>query len=298
MASSSSRSVAVFGATGLQGSAVVNRLLADGTFTPRAITRDVNSAPALKLKERGVEVVQADRGDKASLVNALRGSEAVFAMTSPGKTSEVTQGQTMIDAAKEAGVKFFLFSSLPSLKELSGGKYNVPSFDEKAEIEVYLKSSGLPSASLLLGGFAENFWTRNFLKKTPTGFNITLPKYSPETVTAFTWIERDLGEAALAVLKSYADPTKNVLGRAYPVVTAQLTYPALAAMTAEALGVEVTFTSIPSSGIPPLDELCEARSQYELYAATPVPNPDLVALGAKFGTMEEFMEMEVKKRYG
>ena len=34
----------------------------------------------MKLKERGVEVVKGDFGDKASLVDALRGSEAVFAV--------------------------------------------------------------------------------------------------------------------------------------------------------------------------------------------------------------------------
>jgi hypothetical protein len=32
-----------------------------------------------------------------------------------------------------------------------------------------------------------------------------------------------------------------------------------------------------------------------LYSTTPVPNPELVALGPKFGTMEEFMGTEVKK---
>ncbi|KAJ7867644.1 hypothetical protein B0H13DRAFT_1897484 [Mycena leptocephala] len=34
-----------------------------------------------------------------------------------------------------------------------------------------------------------------------------------------------------------------------------------------------------------------------LYSTTPVPNPELVALGPKFGTIEEFMGTEVKKRF-
>ncbi|KAJ7032437.1 hypothetical protein C8F04DRAFT_959098 [Mycena alexandri] len=242
---SASRIVAVFGATGLQGSAVINRLLEDGNFTPRAITRDTHSEAALTLKERGVEVVQGDSGDKASLVSALRESEAVFAviwlsfMTSPGTTSEVTQGKNIIDAAKEADAKSFIFSSLPSLSKLSSGKYNISSTNEltdekdKAEVEICLKASGLPNVFLLFGGFAENFWRLNFLKKTSTGFNITLPKYNPTAISAFTWIGHDLGEATLAVLKSYTDPSKEVSGKSYPVVTAQLTWPALAAMTSQ-----------------------------------------------------------------
>lgn len=50
--------------------------------------------------------------------------------------------------------------------------------------------------------------------------------------------------------------------------------------------------------------LINARFQYAalaeysgLYTATPVPNPDLAALGVKFGTVEEFLETEVKPRF-
>ncbi|KAJ6585549.1 hypothetical protein B0H19DRAFT_1110029 [Mycena capillaripes] len=242
------------------------------------------------------------------MVNALRGSEAIFAGTVPilssipleGVSNEITQGKNMIDAAKEVGVKFFVFSSLPSLNKLSGGKYlKVAHYDDKEVIEDYLKSSGLANASLHLGGFPENMWTRKTLKKTPTGFNISIPKYNASALQAFTWIGHDLSEATLVLLKNYTDPSKNVLGKAYPVVTAIMTYPDLTAMVSKALGVEVTFTSIASSGIPTLDEMFAAQAEYNgLYTATPVPNPDLVALGAKFGTMEEFMETEVKKRFG
>jgi uncharacterized protein YbjT (DUF2867 family) len=60
------------------GSAVARALLKEGTFAPRAITRNPESAAALKLKAEGIEVVRGDALDKASLVAALRGSEAVF----------------------------------------------------------------------------------------------------------------------------------------------------------------------------------------------------------------------------
>ncbi|KAJ6585542.1 hypothetical protein B0H19DRAFT_1250346 [Mycena capillaripes] len=306
----SSRIVAIFGATGLQGQELLDfahLLLKDGTFTPRAITRNPESEASLKLKERGVEVVKGDTGDKTSLVNALRGSEAVFAVTVPilpprweGNTSEIAQGKNMIDAAKEVGVKFFVFSSLPGLKKLSGGKYTkVSPYDDKEVIEEYLKSSGLANASLLLGGFAEGLWTRPHLNKTPTGFNISVPKYGPNALEAWTWVEHDVPESVLALLNSYTDPSKNVSGKSYPVVTANLTYPELVAMISKALGVEVTFTSLESSGIEILDEMFASHAEYNgLYTATPVPNPDLVALGAKFSTMEELMETEVKKRFG
>ncbi|KAJ6453069.1 NAD(P)-binding protein [Mycena sanguinolenta] len=302
----SSRIVAVFGATGLQGSAVVDRLLQDGTFTPRAISRDPGSEASLRLKERGVEVFKANSSDRASLVNALRGSEAVFAVTVPsfgppsleGSPSEITQGKNIVDAAKQADVKFFVFSSLPSLSKLSGGKYKVQHYDDKKVIEDYLKESGLPHAFLHLGAFTENLWRRKLLKETPTGFNISIP-YSPTALQAFTWVEHDVSESALALFKSYTDTFKAVSGKSYPIVTAMMSFPELAAMIAKSIAVDVTFTSVASAGNAQFDDMFAALAEYNgLYTSTPVPNPDLIALGAKFGTMEEFMEKEVKKRFG
>ncbi|KAJ7912405.1 NAD(P)-binding protein [Mycena leptocephala] len=262
-----SRIVSIFGATGNQVGGV------------------------LKLKARGVEVVKGDTADKASLVNALRGSEAVFAVT--------LSSWPPYSPEKPIGVKFFIFSSVPGLTKLTGGRFSkVAAYDDKEVIEEYLKSSGIANASLHLGAFTENLWTQRSLKKTDTGFTISVPKYSPTSLQAFSWVGHDVGQSALALLKSYSDPSKNVSGKAYPVVTAQMTFPDLAAMIAKVLGVEVTFTSVPTSGNPVFDEMFEAQSEYNgFYTATPVPNPDLVALGAKFGTMEEFLETEMKKRF-
>ncbi|KAJ7133488.1 hypothetical protein C8R44DRAFT_829312 [Mycena epipterygia] len=297
----SSRIVSVFGATGLQGSAVVDALLKDGTFTPRAIVRNLESEAALKLKERGVELVKGDLVDKASLVSVLRGSEAVFLATLPtfADPSESTYGKNAIDAAKEAGVKFLVFTSLPDLAKISGGKYkNCLQYNEKVVIEEYLKSSGLANASLHLGAFLENYWKFGLLKKTDSGYDVAVQNYTATDRQAFTWVARDVPAATLALLKNYTDASKSISGKSYPLVNATITYAELAAMTAKALGVEVTFTTGPPMGFPAVDEMYAALAEYSgLYTATPVPNPDLVALGVKFGTIKEFLETEVKPRF-
>lgn len=63
------------------GSAVVDALLADKTFTPRAVTRNASSEAAKHLASRGVEVVVADLWDKESIKHALAGSEGVFGVS-------------------------------------------------------------------------------------------------------------------------------------------------------------------------------------------------------------------------
>ena len=63
------------------GSAVVDHLLKDGTFVPRAVTRDPNSAASRALAARGAEVVAGDLGDKESVKKALKGAEVVFGVS-------------------------------------------------------------------------------------------------------------------------------------------------------------------------------------------------------------------------
>ncbi|KAJ7131946.1 hypothetical protein C8R46DRAFT_1327080 [Mycena filopes] len=303
MTTTSARIVSVFGATGIQGSAVIEGLLKDGTFTPRAVSRDPNSPASQKLTARGVQVVRGDSLDKASLVTALEGSEAVFAMTVPTFTGveahgEVTQGRNIVDAAKEVGVKFFIWSSLPDMKKATNGKYQRCSiYDDKAAVQEYLKSSGLRHASILLPGFLENFWIYDLLKKTDKGYTFAVP--IPSTVPVqLAWIGRDVPAAALALLKNYPDPSKDINGKEYPVVNAKMPYSELTKKMAAALGVEVTCTEAPPSGMPAMDEMWAFLAEYEGYYSTPIPNPELVALGMKFSTVDEFVEVEVKARYG
>ncbi|KAK7042203.1 NmrA domain-containing protein [Favolaschia claudopus] len=303
MSSSSPRIVSVFGATGLQGGALISALLADGTFTPRAISRDPDSAASKQLKARGVEVVRGDPGMKDGLVEVLKGSEAVFAVTmpnvfTPDQPNEVAQGKDIVDAAKEAGVKFFVYSSLPNMTKLSRGKYTACSiYDDKASIQEYLESSGLPHASLLLPAFLENFSKLNMLKETPTGYELSLTCYPPEAPSTYVWVARDVPAAVLALLKNYNSKGKEIVGKAFPVVTGRLTHEELARMVGGVLGKEVKYVEGPKTGMPVIDEMWTALAEYSgLYTDTPIANPDLVKLGVELSSVEEFVRVEVGGR--
>lgn len=63
------------------GGSVINALLADGIFTPRAVTRSTNSPAAKALEARGCEVVEADLGSKEAVRRAVEGAECVFGVS-------------------------------------------------------------------------------------------------------------------------------------------------------------------------------------------------------------------------
>ena len=82
MAKLSGKIALVTGATGKQGGAVVEALLTRG-HQVRALTRNPASPAAIRLRDLGVEIAVGDFTDQDSLVLATRGTDAVYAMSTP-----------------------------------------------------------------------------------------------------------------------------------------------------------------------------------------------------------------------
>ncbi|KAE8149365.1 NAD(P)-binding protein [Aspergillus avenaceus] len=161
-----SKLITVFGATGNQGGSVINHILADALlskeFKIRGITRDTNKPAAQDLQQRGVEVVTADLNSTSSLRTALEGSHTVFLVTNYweyfSKETELQQGKNVADVSKELGVQHLIFSSLIHVTDSTAGKLShVPHFDGKADIEKYIRASGVPSTFVLAGYFMNNY---------------------------------------------------------------------------------------------------------------------------------------------
>lgn len=74
--------VLVWGATGDQGSSVVNELAASGAFRVRAVTRNPDSEKAKQLAALpNVETIKADYLVEDDVLRASQGAHGVFAVT-------------------------------------------------------------------------------------------------------------------------------------------------------------------------------------------------------------------------
>ncbi|MCH8876743.1 MAG: SDR family NAD(P)-dependent oxidoreductase [Chloroflexi bacterium] len=71
--------ILITGATGQQGGAAAQYLFKDG-WAVRALVRDPNKDKAQELAKQGVEFVQGDLYDRASLDDALRGAYGAFSV--------------------------------------------------------------------------------------------------------------------------------------------------------------------------------------------------------------------------
>ena len=250
------KTIAVVGATGAQGGGLVRAILADpgGEFVARALTRDAHSEKAKALAALGAEVVAADVDDAPSLGRAFQGAHGAFCVTffwdhfSPEK--EQAQARAMAQAAKDAGVKHAIWSTLEDTRlrvPLSDsrmptlmGQYKVPHFDAKGESNRFFTELGVP-ATLLNTSF---YWD-NLIH-----FGMG-PKKGPDGTLAFTLpmgdkklpgiAAEDIGRCAYGIFKRGAE----LVGKTVGIAGEHLTGAQMAAELARALGQPVAYNAVP-----------------------------------------------------
>lgn len=143
------KTIAVIGATGSQGKGVVNALKKDATFQVRAVSRNPDT-----YSGKADEVVKGDLTDLASLTAAFKGAHGVFVVTNFWEgADEVAQGKIAVQAAKDAGVNHFIWSTLPNVEQISNGKFNVPHFTGKAEVDELVKAASFEHHSFVQAPF-------------------------------------------------------------------------------------------------------------------------------------------------
>ena len=132
--------VAITGATGFVGQALLDRALAEG-YAVRALTR--REQPA----RPNLTWVRGDLEDPAALAMLVRGTEAVIHVAGVVNAADpagfeagnVAGTLNVVEAAKQAGVDRFIFVSSLSAREPKLSAYGA----SKAKAEKLLKASGL-----------------------------------------------------------------------------------------------------------------------------------------------------------
>ncbi|SVA84446.1 uncharacterized protein METZ01_LOCUS137300, partial [marine metagenome] len=92
------------GITGKSGGATANALLEKGAKL-RALVRD--SSKAADYASKGVEIVQGDLGDSASVDTALRGCDKAVLIL-PNSQEQEELEVAFINAAAKSGIKHFV----------------------------------------------------------------------------------------------------------------------------------------------------------------------------------------------
>jgi len=248
--------IAVVGATGAQGGGLVRAIQgdADGGFRARALTRDAGSEKARALAELGAEVVEADVGDRESLIQAFEGAHGAFCVTffwehfSPEK--EIAHATAMAEAAQHTGLSHVIWSTLEDTRRwvpLSDDRmptlaehYKVPHFDGKGEADHVFTDLGVPTTFLLTSFFWENFIYFGMAPVAgPDGrLALNLPMGDKKLPGIGS---EDIGRCAYGIFQAGAPYIGRIVGIAGDHLTGQ----EMAAAFSDALGREVSYNAVP-----------------------------------------------------
>lgn len=260
--------IAVFGATGQQGGAVVDALL-ERRARVRALVRNPQSDRARALAARGVELAAIRADEPASLITALTGVEGFYFMTPEANSleeveAEIRIGTALVDAAAEAGVPHVVFNSVFGADRESG----VPHHDSKHAIEDHLRKSGLRATMVRATAFMENF--ASVMAPSLENGEIVLRLPLPEDVVLKMISVRDIGRVAAALLLGTAEAP----GGAVDLVGDELTGPEIAAAFGARAGLPARYEALALSVLPTdLD-----RAMFREFARAVASPADLAAV--------------------
>ena len=279
MLSNNKKLIAVIGATGQQGGGVVRALQASGEFKVRALTRNPD-----KHRQLADEVVKADLDRPETLETAFKGAYGVFLVTNFREkgTDELKQATAAVRAAKDAGVKHFVWSTLPNVEAISGGKFDVPHFTGKAKIDRIVKEAGFPHHTFVIApGYYQNFVGFLAPQKQPDGSTGWALPLDPAVRCLHMGNITELGNI---VAGAFARPDEAGNGEYLPLVGDFLSFNEIVE-TLNRQGHNLSYKQVPkenfAGSFPGATEIAEMFSYWEAHTYLGSDSSDQIALASK-----------------
>jgi uncharacterized protein YbjT (DUF2867 family) len=277
--SNTKKLIAVVGATGHQGGAVVRALQASGQFKVRALTR--NPAKHLKLAD---EVVAADLNRSETLRAAFAGAYGAFVVTNAWEAGrdESKQALAAVNAAEDAGVQHLIWSTLPNVETISAGTIDVPHFTDKAKVERTVREAGFAYHTFVIAPFYyQNLLGAMTPQKQADGTAAWALPLDPEKRVIHMG---DITEIGRIVAGAFAQPDLAGHGEHLPLVGDFLSFNEVIA-TLRRLGHKVSFKQVPrevfGGWFPGAADVAAMLAYFEAHTYLGSTSRDAIALANK-----------------
>ncbi len=195
------------GTTGHLGSRVLDSIIRLHLIPPSEIIISSSHPDQVPdaARDAGIDIRKGDFSSPETLASSFRGGDALFLVSFPSPSAERwLHHKAAIDAAKAAGVKTIIYSSL-----MFGGETGMESTAgvQQAHIKTvdYLRRSGLQYVVVREGIYAESWWLyagyqpQKYSKGDTGEIRFVIPNDGP--VAWVTW--DDLGEGTAKILQHY-----------------------------------------------------------------------------------------------
>jgi uncharacterized protein YbjT (DUF2867 family) len=233
--------ILLIGVTGETGLRAVQGFLEQSASNLRVMTRRLDlTRPALsKLKQAGIELVEADLDQPDSLHTAFEGVRAVYchALASDEAQAdprEVDRAKRVAKVAAQVQVQHFVYNSSGGADRNTG----IQRIEQKYQVEQIFKEAGLPTTMLRACLFMEEFWksfTRPQILKGRFLFSIQ-PDKSLHLLSV-----KDMGKVVVQVMQS----PEEYIGTEIELAGDVLTPKEMAAEFSQVQGQKVVHWEIP-----------------------------------------------------
>ena len=275
MPSKNQKVIAVIGATGHQGGAVVRALRAASQFKVRALSRNPG-----KHRDLADEVVEADLRRPDTLEHAFEGAHGVFLVTNFWEegTDERKQATAAVRAAKTAGVQHLIWSTLPDVETISGGKFNVPHFTGKSKVDRIVKEAGFAHHTFVIAPFYYQSLVGPLApqKQADGSLGWALP-IDPNVRCIHMG---DIAELGPIVAGAFAHPDQAGNGEYLPLVGDFMSFNEIVD-TLNRQGHKFSFKQVPAEVFPGPAEIAATLSYFEAHTYLGSDSSDRIALANK-----------------
>ncbi|MCH7409868.1 SDR family oxidoreductase [Belliella sp. DSM 111904] len=239
--------ILVTGANGHFGNATINFLLEKGVQGNQVSALVRKEESAVEFRNRGVNAVIGDYDNYDSLLNAFKGVDKLLFVSGSDLLNRLSQHQNVINAAKEAGVKHIVYTSISAKNETETSPLWLV-VKSHLQTEKWLKESGIDFTIL-----------KNNL------YMDLIPAFVGEKVleTALIYLPTEDGKVGAVLRSELAEATAKVLigvdheGKVYDFSnTEAFSYQEVAKVISDITGKSISYVS------PSAEEYAQTLSKY------------------------------------
>ncbi|KAJ2816188.1 hypothetical protein GGI24_005796, partial [Coemansia furcata] len=202
--------------------------------------------------------------------------------------AEFQQGRNIIDACVSENVSFVVFSTLPSAKKLSNGKFTeVLHLEGKYKIQEYLFAQSIASATVQLGMYYQNSIQGASWNESGDAVMISFPG-DVNRKLPYADVNRDVGP----YVKYIIDNRSECEGKVFPVTSGYYSTTDIANALTKVTGLKTVAVELPTNafGDKDLEGMFELVKTHEIFAETPNHLDTNKSVPFEFTTPEKFWE--------
>lgn len=199
------KTVVVVNSSGRQAASFVRVASAVGWLV-RAHMKDRVGIVAEDICQRdNVTVIEGSLTDSTVVNELFQGQPDLAFINTVFWGDEFAIGKSLADAARRAGVKHLIYSSMPDHSTIGKGWKAIPQWKPKAEIEIYIRQIGIPATFVYAGIYHNNFTSLPYplfrMELQDDGSFEWAAPFKPNKKLPWLDAEHDVGPVVLQIFK-------------------------------------------------------------------------------------------------